>query len=209
MSPLRAPALRRSSQGPASGSLSARGRLGQVDRTGARAMLRASPPRSLLAVALAAVRAGCQTPEAPTEARPRPDHHRTPDARACWVPSPEAGALLQGGAPGRRRPTPLHPLIPTAAVPPPVTSSPTPTTSNGPWPGWTSGSTPCRRAGTRSPRRPPLLSRVLRVGRQVRLRQRQTRGRGPRSPRVSSRPPGRRRRLGEGDRRRSPDALGS
>ena len=80
----------------------ARGRLGQVDRAGARATS-STPPDCSLSLALAAVRAGCQTPEAPTRARPRPDHHRTPDPLGTRTTSPEVGALVQGGAPGRRR----------------------------------------------------------------------------------------------------------
>ena len=93
----------------------ARGRLGQVDRAGARATS-STPLPTPQNVALAAVRASCQTPEAPAREGHRPDHHHTRDPDVTEVPSPEAGARVQGGAPGRRRPLSFHPLIPSAAV---------------------------------------------------------------------------------------------
>ncbi|GAA4767092.1 hypothetical protein GCM10023199_55150 [Actinomycetospora chibensis] len=54
-------------------------------------------------VALAAVRAVWQPSGASSWVRPRPDHH-SPAPAVALVGSPEAGALVQGGAPGCRRP---------------------------------------------------------------------------------------------------------
>jgi hypothetical protein len=64
-------------------------------------------------VALAAVRAVWQPSGAPSWVRPRPDHH-CPELVAGGG-SPEVGALVQGGAPGRRRPIPAL-LLAAAAV---------------------------------------------------------------------------------------------
>ncbi|TDQ62837.1 hypothetical protein EV188_102493 [Actinomycetospora succinea] len=58
--------------------------------------------RAYCLVALAAVRAVWQPSGASSWVRPRPDHH-SPELVAL-VGSPEVGALVQGGAPGRRRP---------------------------------------------------------------------------------------------------------
>ena len=60
-------------------------------------------------VALAAVRAVWQPSGASSWVRPRPDHHHSPVAWLLELAggSPEVGARVQGGAPGRRRPHPL------------------------------------------------------------------------------------------------------
>ena len=58
---------------------------------------------------LAAVRAVWQPSGASSWVRPRPDHH-SPELVAL-VGSPEVGALVQGGAPGRRRPMPAVRLV--------------------------------------------------------------------------------------------------
>ena len=63
-------------------------------------------------VALATVRAVWQPSGAPSWVRPRPDHPHCPELVAR-VGSPEV-ALVQGGAPGRRRPNLM--LLPVAAV---------------------------------------------------------------------------------------------
>ena len=80
----------------------ARGRLGQVGRARARATPCVLGDASSTAVALAGVRPGCQTPEAP--ARERHRRHHLPAAPLPVRVGPSlGGARVQGGAPGLRR----------------------------------------------------------------------------------------------------------